>query len=114
MPRTRKLTPADKRRKAKRAEKRIEENSNRRTRLTQQMGGAAVSEKPMKVWREQRDARIPARLEIARLTGDLAEDFDEHRDNKAGSIPVPPKGPIEMREENTRHRKPKRRGWKGA
>ena len=110
MPRTRKLTPADKRRKAKRAEKRIEENSNRRTRLTQQMGGAAVSEKPMKAWREQRDARIPARLEIARLTTDLDGDFGEHRDNKKGSIPLAPATPETMRESNLRARKaPKRR-----
>lgn len=118
MPRTRKRTPSDERRKEKRAAKRIAENSKRRSELMHMLGGegkanAGASKAVLARTREQVAARVPARLEIARLTDHLAEDFTDLRDDKAGTVPVPPKGPMEMQEENTRHHGIPKKRWRG-
>jgi hypothetical protein len=74
---------------------------------------AGASKAVVAAARARQGSRIPARLEIARLTDYLADDFDEHRDNKAGSVPVPPQGPETMHEENTRHRGVPKKRWRG-
>lgn len=60
-----------------------------------------------------RDASVPARLQISQLDSAIEGHFGEYREKHANKIPVPPKGPPEMREENTRHRGIPKRGWKG-
>lgn len=60
-----------------------------------------------------RDPRVPARLQVERLTASLNEDFDDRRVERKGEIKPSPSEPETMRVPNTRHRKPPKRGWKG-
>lgn len=86
------------------AKQRVAEHSRERTELWHRGELAAVREK---------GADIPFRFQVARLTEQLAIDFDDLRDAQAGAIPSAPSQPNAMREEGTPLRKAKRRQWRG-
>lgn len=85
MARGAKTSPAAERRRAKRAAKRIEDNSSERSSLMHMQGGA-ISEKPMRARRKQENARVPARVRVAQLTAELDQDFSDLRVDQVGRM----------------------------
>ncbi len=89
-------------------ERAIEKDSDKRAKLR-----APKPVEEAKRGEQIRDERIPARLQIARLTTAINGHFDEYREKHVGEIELPPATPETMRESNLRARKPPKRRARG-